>query len=155
MGWGCIQVAIALKDEEKQQHFQWEDREGRASEECKTPINKANEMAVQCGDRWNGWLGLTHCLIYLQWPCEHSRGIHYLTSSITSHGQGKRSAFHTDTHPRDLLRKAHLVGGWDVAVMQSHKCLSWGMGYFSELCGWQWWCSIYSTEYYSAHCSNS
>ena len=61
-------------------------------------------MAVESGERWNGWLGLTHCLIYPQCPCEHSGEIHYLTSSITSHGQGKRPAFHTDTHPRDRLR---------------------------------------------------
>ncbi|KAI9521706.1 hypothetical protein NQZ68_003861 [Dissostichus eleginoides] len=61
-------------------------------------------MAVESGERWNGWLGLTHCLIYPQCPCEHSGEIHYLTSSITSYGQGKRPAFYTDTHPRDRLR---------------------------------------------------
>lgn len=75
------------------------------SEECRTPINKANEMAVESGERWNGWLGLTHCLIYPQCPCEHSGEIHYFTSSITSHGQGKRPALHSDTHPRDQLRR--------------------------------------------------
>lgn len=88
-------------------------------------------MAVESGERWNGWLGLTHCLIYPQSPCEHSGEIHYLTSSITSHRQGKRPAFHTDTHPRDQLRRLTQWGrgSWyNVVTHREQKCLRWGMG---------------------------
>lgn len=88
-------------------------------------------MAVESGERWNGWLGLTHCLIYPQCPCEHSGEIHYLTSSITSHGQGKRPAFHTDTHPRDRLRRLTQWGRGsrrNVVTHREQKCLRWGMG---------------------------
>lgn len=87
-------------------------------------------MAVESGERWNGWLVLTHCLIYPQCPCEHSGGIHYLTSSITSYGQGKRSAFHASTHPRDLLRGFSQRGDGmcNVVAHIKQKCLSWGRG---------------------------
>lgn len=90
-------------------------------------------MAVESGERWNGWLGLTHCLIYPQSPCEHSGEIHYLTSSITSHRQGKRPAFHADTHPRDRLRGLTQWGRGsrrNVVTHREQKCLGWGMGGF-------------------------
>lgn len=88
-------------------------------------------MAVESRERWNGWLGPTHCLIYPQCPCEHSGEIHYLTSSITSYGQGKRPAFHTDTHPRDQLARLTQWGMGskrNVVTHRERKCLSRGRG---------------------------
>lgn len=90
-------------------------------------------MAVESGEMWNGWLGLTHCLIYPQCPCEHSGEIHYLTSSITSQGQGKKPAFHANTNPRDQLRRLTQWGrgSWcNVVTHREQKCLCWGMGCF-------------------------
>ena len=90
-------------------------------------------MAVESGERWNGWLGLTHSLIYPWCPCKHSGEIHYLTSSITSHGQGKKPTFHADTHPRDQLRRLTQWGRGsrrNVVTHREQKCLGWGMGYF-------------------------
>lgn len=106
-------VAIALCNrggKEEWHHFQWEAWKGRSCQERRTTINKANEMAVESGERWNGWLGLTHYLIYPRRPCEHSGVIHYFTSSITPRGQAKRPSPHPQLPPRDPAQRVPSVG---------------------------------------------
>lgn len=78
---------------------------------AETPINKANEMAVESEERWNSWLVLTHSLIYPQCPCEHSGG-NPLPHPINNIPQtGKKVCFPHQHPPQGPDRWALLAGG--------------------------------------------
>lgn len=132
-------VAIALCNrggKEEWHHFQWEAWKGRSCQERRTTINKANEMAVESGERWNGWLGLTHYLIYPQRPCEHSGVIHYFTSSITPRGQAKRPSPHPQLPPKGPGSEGSLRGGEEVvenSLTHTHRSRR-GCRWFRGLC---------------------
>lgn len=113
---GCMLVAIALCNRGRRRMAAFSVGGLRGEGFSRTTINKANEMAVESGERWDGWLGLTHYLIYPWHPCEHSGAIHYFTSSITSHGQGKRPSPHQHPPPGTWL-SGFPLWGWGSGVV--------------------------------------